>query len=68
MFMFYAVQVQGQQSSSSIINAIHSINLQNKHDIILLARGGGSIEDLWSFNEEPVARAIFASEIPSLQV
>lgn len=60
----YAVQVQGEQSASTIINAIQSINQQKKCEIILLARGGGTIEDLWSFNEESLARAIHASEIP----
>ena len=60
----YTVQVQGNQSADSIVHAIQAINQQNPCDVIILARGGGSIEDLWSFNEESVARAIYASKIP----
>ncbi len=60
----YAVPVQGDGSAEAIVDALHAINKQKRCDIILLARGGGSIEDLWSFNEEDVARAIYASKIP----
>ncbi len=60
----YTVQVQGNQSANSIVHAIQAINQQKSCDVIILARGGGSIEDLWSFNEESVARAIYASKIP----
>ena len=60
----YAVAVQGEGSAESIVEAFDAINKQKQCDIILLARGGGSIEDLWSFNEEKVARAIYASKIP----
>jgi len=55
------------QGSGSVEDIIESIKLLNKHkdiDLIILARGGGSIEDLWSFNEEIVAREIFKSKIP----
>lgn len=58
------VQVQGENSASQVVNAINKVNNLKCADVIILGRGGGSIEDLWSFNEEPVARAIFASEIP----
>lgn len=60
----YAVAVQGENSASAIVDAIKNVNKHKQSDVIILARGGGSIEDLWSFNEEIVARAIFASEIP----
>lgn len=56
--------VQGDGSKNSIVNAIELVNSWGKCEILILARGGGSMEDLWSFNEEEVARAIFASEIP----
>lgn len=58
------VQVQGTSSAGQIVRAIEKINTLKCADVIILARGGGSIEDLWSFNEEIVARAIFSSEIP----
>jgi len=60
----YAVPVQGEKSAEAIVNAIQTINQHKNCDVIILARGGGSIEDLWSFNEEAVARAIFASKVP----
>lgn len=58
------VQVQGVSSASQIVRAIQKVNLTGCADIIIVARGGGSIEDLWSFNEEIVARAIYESKIP----
>jgi len=60
----YAVPVQGNGSASAIVSAIQAINYCEDSDVIILARGGGSIEDLWSFNEEVVARAIYASKLP----
>jgi len=58
-------QVQGQaEAAKSIVNAINLLNKHNKSDIIIVGRGGGSIEDLWVFNTEPVARAIASSKIP----
>ncbi len=60
----FAVAVQGDDSSAAIVDAIQTINDRKQCDVIILARGGGSIEDLWSFNEEIVARAIYASHIP----
>lgn len=60
----YAVPVQGEESANAIVHAIQSVNQHGHCDVIILARGGGSIEDLWSFNEEAVARAIYASKLP----
>ncbi len=59
-------QVQGEQAAASIVKAIERLHRcqQPQVDTIILARGGGSIEDLWPFNEEAVARAIFAAKIP----
>ncbi len=58
------VPVQGEGASVKIANAIKIMNKRNLADVIILARGGGSLEDLWPFNEEIVARAIFDSELP----
>lgn len=58
------VQVQGAASAGQIVKAIKLVNLSGEFDVIILARGGGSIEDLWSFNEESVARAVFESDTP----
>src|SRR5882757_5463757 len=60
----YPVRVQGEASAEEIVKAFKFFNAKKIVDVLVLARGGGSIEDLWSFNEEIVARAIFASEIP----
>lgn len=57
-------QVQGDGAAQDIANAISEFNDYNKVDVIILGRGGGSLEDLWPFNEEIVARAISASQIP----
>ena len=56
--------VQGKQAENEICKAIERVNTFQNSDLIILARGGGSIEDLWCFNMESVARAIFKSEIP----
>lgn len=56
--------VQGIGAGDAIVEALHLVNEWGKADVIILGRGGGSAEDLWAFNEEKVARAIFASEIP----
>ena len=58
------VRVQGKEAAPEIAGAIRCANTLNGVDIIVLCRGGGSIEDLWAFNDEQVARAIFDSEIP----
>ena len=56
--------VQGGDAPAGIVNALEALNQFVKADVILLARGGGSIEDLWAFNDERVARAIVASQAP----
>lgn len=61
-----ACQVQGVAAAPKIVQMIEAVNRQPEVDLIILGRGGGSMEDLWPFNEEIVARAIFASEIPIL--
>lgn len=60
----YHTQVQGKTATAEIIKAIKYANKHKAADVLLLARGGGSLEDLWCFNEETVARAIFDSQIP----
>ncbi|HWY43113.1 MAG TPA: exodeoxyribonuclease VII large subunit [Candidatus Sulfotelmatobacter sp.] len=60
----FPVRVQGEGSAQEIVRALKFFNQRKLVDVLILARGGGSIEDLWSFNEEIVARAIFDSEIP----
>jgi exodeoxyribonuclease VII large subunit len=60
----YPVRVQGEGSAEEIVKALKFFNAKKMADVLILARGGGSLEDLWSFNVEIVARAIFASEIP----
>jgi len=62
--IIYPVAVQGDNAKFEIVRAIALANHQKQCDVIILGRGGGSLEDLWAFNEEMVARAIFASEIP----
>jgi exodeoxyribonuclease VII large subunit len=57
-------KVQGAGAAESIVNSIKILNQQKDIDLIIVGRGGGSIEDLWAFNEEIVARAIFNSKIP----
>ena len=60
----YPVPVQGAGAGIKIADAIKIMNEKNLADVIILARGGGSLEDLWPFNEEIVARSIYESEIP----
>lgn len=62
--LIYPTAVQGDQAKFEICKAIETANQLKQVDVILLARGGGSLEDLWSFNEESVARAIVKSRIP----
>ena len=62
--VFEPVAVQGDSAAGQIANAIEKFNRLCGADVLIVGRGGGSIEDLWAFNEENVARAIFASQIP----
>lgn len=58
------VRVQGKGAAQEIADAIEDLNTIKNIDVIIIGRGGGSIEDLWAFNEEVVARAVFKSKIP----
>ena len=61
----WPVKVQGPGAAAEIADAIRGFNeLASETEVLLVGRGGGSIEDLWAFNEEPVARAIVGSAIP----
>lgn len=62
--VFCPVEVQGENAAKSVSLAIERFNRGRYADVLIVGRGGGSAEDLWAFNEEIVARAIFASEIP----
>ena len=62
--LLYPALVQGSGASESVSNGIELFNKLKCADVLIVGRGGGSIEDLWAFNEERTARAIFASEIP----
>ena len=56
--------VQGEEAPPQIVKALQALERQNEVDVILVARGGGSLEDLWAFNDEGVVRAIADSAIP----
>jgi len=62
--IIYPTLVQGNEAAAQICRAITLANQQNTCDVLIVTRGGGSLEDLWPFNEEVVARAIYASQIP----
>jgi exodeoxyribonuclease VII large subunit len=62
--LIYPVPVQGEGAAEKISQAIELANIRRECDVLLLSRGGGSLEDLWAFNEETLARAIFKSRIP----
>jgi exodeoxyribonuclease VII large subunit len=62
--ILFPVRVQGDGAAAEIVAALEYFNRKKLVDVLLVARGGGSIEDLWAFNEESVARAIAASAIP----
>ena len=62
--MLLPVRVQGPEAPPEIVGALRYVNRHKLADIIITGRGGGSMEDLWAFNDERVARAIYASDIP----
>jgi len=62
--VIYPTAVQGEDAPGQIVRAIELANSRRECDVLIVGRGGGSLEDLWSFNDERVARAIFASQIP----
>lgn len=62
--LLYPVSVQGKSAAPSIVKAIHAMNDLAEADVLIIGRGGGSLEELWAFNEETVARAIRSSTIP----
>ncbi|EGT0666243.1 exodeoxyribonuclease VII large subunit [Citrobacter werkmanii] len=62
--VIYPTAVQGDDAPGQIVRAIELANARGECDVLIVGRGGGSLEDLWSFNDERVARAIFASRIP----
>ncbi|WP_312457400.1 exodeoxyribonuclease VII large subunit [Pseudescherichia sp.] len=62
--VIYPTAVQGEDAPGQIVRAIELANSRQECDVLIVGRGGGSLEDLWSFNDERVARAIFASQIP----
>lgn len=62
--IIYPTLVQGDAAAPHIVNAIQTANQRNECDVLILARGGGSLEDLWPFNEESVAYAIYRSQLP----
>ncbi|OUS31172.1 exodeoxyribonuclease VII large subunit [Thalassotalea sp. 42_200_T64] len=62
--IIYPTLVQGETASELISDAIYDANERDECDVLIVGRGGGSLEDLWAFNEEPVVRAIFDCDIP----
>lgn len=62
--IIYPTAVQGDDAPGQIVRAIELANARQECDVLIVGRGGGSLEDLWSFNDERVSRAIFASRIP----
>lgn len=62
--LLYPVSVQGESAAQEIAQGIEALNQQGDAELIIIGRGGGSLEDLWAFNSEVVARAVFASKLP----
>ncbi len=62
--VFYPAQVQGENAVPQLVEGIREMNRQSCADVIIIGRGGGSIEDLWAFNSEELARAVYESDIP----
>lgn len=61
-----SVRVQGEAAAQEIVAAVADFNRFKEEDVIIISRGGGSLEDLWAFNEETVARSIYNSQIPTI--
>ncbi len=64
--LIYPTAVQGESAPAAIIQAIETANWHGAADVLIVGRGGGSLEDLWAFNSEPLARALYASAIPTI--
>ena len=64
--LLYPARVQGPEATAEIVQGIRALNTVSGLDVLIVARGGGSIEDLWPFNEEAVARALADSRIPTI--
>jgi exodeoxyribonuclease VII large subunit len=64
--LLYPAKVQGDEAADEIVQGIRALNRIPGLDVLILARGGGSLEDLWPFNEEKVARALAASRLPTI--
>ena len=62
--VIYPTAVQGKEATAEIVQMIELANARQEVDVLIVGRGGGSLEDLWCFNEEEVARAIFCSNLP----
>ena len=62
--ILYPVAVQGTEAVPQLVQALQTFNERKCADVLIIGRGGGSMEDLWAFNEEPVVRAVAASQIP----
>ncbi|MFO7289483.1 Exodeoxyribonuclease VII large subunit [Planifilum fulgidum] len=62
--LIYPVPVQGEEAPRAIAEALELVNRRNEVDVVIVGRGGGSLEELWAFNEEVVARSIHRSQIP----
>jgi exodeoxyribonuclease VII large subunit len=64
--VLFPARVQGEGAAGEIVQGIRALNRVRDLDVLIVARGGGSLEDLWAFNEEPVARALAASQVPTI--
>src|SRR4029453_3768199 len=64
--LIYAARVQGPEAAWEIVQGIRALNRVAGLDVLIVARGGGSLEDLWPFNEESVARALASSRVPTI--
>jgi exodeoxyribonuclease VII large subunit len=64
--LLYPARVQGPEAAGEVVQGVRALNAMGDLDVLIVARGGGSLEDLWPFNEEIVARAVAASRIPTI--